>query len=143
MKHTQKDSLIILNSGIILKTFTHAIIVNGGKRVKKGLRNLPSCVISNRLSHSSLDVLGYTACYWIDFILKMHIPCEKLYSQHPQKNRSSTKEHTIGQDKQIFERKIVNIFLSLSLNICFGCSKETLSFRQLFCYPQDNKICFG
>ena len=25
---------------------------------------------------------------------------------------------------KIFERKIVNIFLPISLNICFGCSKE-------------------
>ena len=30
-----KVSLKILNSGIILKTFTHAIIVNGGTRAKK------------------------------------------------------------------------------------------------------------
>ena len=30
----------------------------------------------------------------------------------------------IGLDKQIFERKIVNIFLPISFNICFGCSKE-------------------
>ena len=25
---------------------------------------------------------------------------------------------------KIFERKIVNIFLSISFNICFGCTKE-------------------
>ena len=30
----------------------------------------------------------------------------------------------IGLDKQNFERKIVNIFLPLSFNICFMCSKE-------------------
>ena len=29
-----------------------------------------------------------------------------------------------GLDKKSFERKIVNIFLPISLNICFGCSKE-------------------
>ena len=28
------------------------------------------------------------------------------------------------QDEQIFEPKIVNIFLYVSFNICFGCSKE-------------------
>ena len=27
-------------------------------------------------------------------------------------------------DNKIFERKIVNIFLSISINTCFGCSKE-------------------
>ena len=27
-------------------------------------------------------------------------------------------------DKQIFENKIVNIFLPISFNICFGCSKD-------------------
>ena len=31
---------------------------------------------------------------------------------------------SIGLDKQIFERKIVNIFLPVSFNICFGSSKE-------------------
>ena len=31
---------------------------------------------------------------------------------------------SIGLDKQIFERKIVNIFLPISFNICFGPSKE-------------------
>ena len=30
----------------------------------------------------------------------------------------------LGLDKQSFERKIVNIFLPISLNMCFGCSKE-------------------
>ena len=30
----------------------------------------------------------------------------------------------IGLDKQNFERKIVTIFLPISFNICFGCSKE-------------------
>ena len=32
-------------------------------------------------------------------------------------------EH-IGLDKQNFQRKNVNIFLPISLNICFWCSKE-------------------
>ena len=33
---------------------------------------------------------------------------------------------SIGLDtvNKIFERKIVNIFLSINFNICFGCSKE-------------------
>ena len=30
----------------------------------------------------------------------------------------------IGPDKQIFKHKIVIIFLPISLNMCFGCSKE-------------------
>ena len=32
-------------------------------------------------------------------------------------------ESTVGLDK-MFEHKIVNIFLPISFNICFGCSKE-------------------
>ena len=32
--------------------------------------------------------------------------------------------HTIGQEKRNFERKIVNIFLPVSFDICLGCSKE-------------------
>ena len=32
--------------------------------------------------------------------------------------------YNTGLDKQNFECKIVNIFLPISLNICFGCSKE-------------------
>ena len=31
---------------------------------------------------------------------------------------------TIGLAKQKFQRKNVNIFLPISFNICFGCSKE-------------------
>ena len=34
------------------------------------------------------------------------------------------RNHITGLDKQIFERKIVNTFLPISLNVCFGCSKE-------------------
>ena len=30
----------------------------------------------------------------------------------------------IGQDRQKISLKIVNIFLSINFNICFGCSKE-------------------
>ena len=29
-----------------------------------------------------------------------------------------------GLDKQKFSAKIVNIFLPINFNICFGCSKE-------------------
>ena len=29
-----------------------------------------------------------------------------------------------GLDKQNFECKIVNIFIPISFNVCFGCSKE-------------------
>ena len=34
------------------------------------------------------------------------------------------------------ERKIVNIFLSISLNICFGCSKEPSYCDGSYEYPQ-------
>ena len=30
----------------------------------------------------------------------------------------------IGPNGRKFQNKIVNIFLSISFNICFGCSKE-------------------
>ena len=35
-----------------------------------------------------------------------------------------TDQTPIGFDYKIYDGKIVNIFLSISLNICFGCSKE-------------------
>ena len=41
------------------------------------------------------------------------------FAVHLNINDSST-----GLDKNIFERKIVNIFLPISFKICFGCSKE-------------------
>ena len=37
---------------------------------------------------------------------------------------SRSQPTTIGLDKQNFERKIVNIFLPISFDICFECSKE-------------------
>ena len=43
------------------------------------------------------------------------------------KEKSSTFSY-IGADKEYFESKVVNIFLSISLNMCFGCSIE-LSHR--------------
>ena len=44
----------------------------------------------------------------------------------------------IGQDKQKNEHKhkIVNIFLRISFNICFGCSKEPSHWDGSFEYPQ-------
>ena len=35
-----------------------------------------------------------------------------------------------------FERNIVNIFLPISFNICFGCSKEPSHWHGSFEYPQ-------
>ena len=34
--------------------------------------------------------------------------------------------HMVGLDKKIFERKIVNIFLSISFNLCLGAQKNRL-----------------
>ena len=54
-----------------------------------------------------------------------------------------------GQDEQKFWCKIVNIFFSISLNICVGCSKEPSHLDGSFEYPQytfwlRNKIfCFN
>ena len=47
------------------------------------------------------------------------------YYQH-YKHRKDRK-YIIGSDKQ-HDHKIVNIFLSVSLNTCFGCSKEPSQF---------------
>ena len=33
-------------------------------------------------------------------------------------------DKTSHEINKIFERKIVNIFLPISFNLCFGCSKE-------------------
>ena len=38
--------------------------------------------------------------------------------------------------KKTFERKIVNTILPISLNICFGCSKEPSHWDVAFEYPQ-------
>ena len=37
---------------------------------------------------------------------------------------SSARHIHAGLDKKIFHHKIVNDFLPISFNICFGCSKE-------------------
>ena len=42
----------------------------------------------------------------------------------------------IGQDKEIYKRKIVIIFLPINLNMCFGCSKETSKWDGSFEYQQ-------
>ena len=42
----------------------------------------------------------------------------------------------MGQLSKVFERKIVIIFLSVSLNICFGCSNEPSHRDGSFEYPQ-------
>ena len=42
----------------------------------------------------------------------------------------------ISLDKHFFEWYIVNIFLSISLNICFGCSKEPSHWDGSFECPQ-------
>ena len=46
----------------------------------------------------------------------------------------------IGLDKQNFQCKIVNIFLPISFNICFGCSKGRLTETVLL---STHNICFG
>ena len=49
-------------------------------------------------------------------------------------------EHVIGTVKQIFECRIAIIFSSISINTCFGCSKEPSHWDGSFEYPQQ---CFG
>ena len=41
-----------------------------------------------------------------------------------------------GKDKQKIQRKLLNIFLPLNLNIYFGCSKEPSHWDGSFEYPQ-------
>ena len=43
---------------------------------------------------------------------------------------------TIGPVKHFFSRKIAIIFLSISINMCFGCSKEQSHRESSFEYPQ-------
>ena len=45
-------------------------------------------------------------------------------------------QHNIGPVKQIFWRKIAIIHLSISLIMCFGCSKEPSHWDSSFEYPQ-------
>ena len=42
----------------------------------------------------------------------------------------------LGEDRQNIVRKIVNIFLTTSLNICFGCSKEPSQWNCSFEHQQ-------
>ena len=42
----------------------------------------------------------------------------------------------VDLDKHIFERKIVNVFITTRFNICFGCSKEPSQRDGSFEYPQ-------
>ena len=45
-------------------------------------------------------------------------------------------DNILGPDKQTFVREIVIIFLLISLNMCFGCSKELSQWDSSFEYPQ-------
>ena len=49
-----------------------------------------------------------------------------------QSNQLTLYPFLIGLDKQIFERKIVNIFLPISFNICFSVLKRNVSMRWFF-----------
>ena len=53
--------------------------------------------------------------YGNKYVIMIH--CIHIYPKH-----SHTVTHYITT--QVFERKIINIFLPISLNICYGCSKE-------------------
>ena len=75
---------------------------------------------------------------------KEHIPNLGLlfnYPQFPSKWRDKTlfTAHGVFQMVQIsknYQRKIVNIFLSIHFNICFGCSKELSQWDGSFEYSQ-------
>ena len=48
-----------------------------------------------------------------------------------------------GLDKQKFQRKIVNFFLPMNFNICFGCSKEPFEYPQHMFWLRNKKIKFS
>ena len=52
----------------------------------------------------------------------MHITSN--LKDEPTANNEKKRALSIGLDKHIFGRKIVNIFLPTSFTICFGSSKE-------------------
>ena len=58
---------------------------------------------------------------------KCHLPCGLL---------SHLLMHFGSLYYKIFYHKIINIFLSISLNMCFGCSKEPSHWDGSFEYPQ-------
>ena len=49
----------------------------------------------------------------------------------------------IGTDKLFFKHKIVTIFLSISLNMCFGLSKELSQRLMETVLLSTHNICFG
>ena len=56
----------------------------------------------------------------------LHRPVEEVNAKWAEMIQSISDREVIiiAQNKQTFEGKILNIFLPISLNICFGCSKE-------------------
>ena len=49
---------------------------------------------------------------------------------------SDSLSHTKAKINKKFQNKNVNIFIPISLNICFGCSKEPSHLDGSFEYPQ-------
>ena len=49
-------------------------------------------------------------------------------------------KNNMDKDEQIFLLKIVNIFLSFDLNICFECSKEPSQWDSFSDHPQHNVL---
>ena len=59
-------------------------------------------------------------------------------SSSPKRTNMSFEKHVINLVliNKIFESKIVNIFLPITFNICFGCPKEPSNLASSFEYPQ-------
>ena len=76
------------------------------------------------------------------FSLDLHLDPYFLYAQTRQINIEisctglCSDERIIGPVKQINLRKIAIILLTISLNMCFGCSKEPSHRDGSFEYPQ-------
>ena len=71
----------------------------------------------------SLDESAHTKSSGVD-----KIPLTKANTIHPAEQSASKSKYDFGLKGLInktFERKIVNIFLPISFNICFWCSKES------------------
>ena len=61
---------------------------------------------------------------------------------HPDTHMPNSSDRANGADRQNFKsfrRKIINALLSVSLNICFGCSVHNINF----CFWVPTTLCFG
>ena len=93
------------------------ILYNGG----------PKVIISKKFVFLSLQII-FILAYRAD-------PDEMLHYRAFHLGFHCLPKYLIGPVKQIFCHKIAIIYLSISLNMCFGCSKEPSHWDGSFQYP--------